>query len=187
MYECVLRGDRTTFWAFCAHRQLATHHAYRTGEMNAAIRHMEAAWRLMQSPGEAGNLIYFHSGAGRPDRGLELYEENRENLHQPRVHASAGMGYLLAGKSGGGRGRLPPGPGRGRQTMTSRRRSTSTWRASRTRRVGPEGWTFTCAAASPWTWGAAANWRARRAAPSGAVGRGGSPSRFRRWEWSAPG
>ena len=66
--------------------------------MNEAIRHMEAAWRLMPTPGEAGNLIYFHSGAGRPDRGLELYEKNREHLQQPRVHAAAGMGYLLAGK-----------------------------------------------------------------------------------------
>ena len=98
VYEKLLRGDRTTLWAFSAHRQLATHHAYRTGEMEEAIRHMEAAWRLMPTPGEAGNLIYFHSGAGRPDRGLELYEENREQLHQPRVHAAAGMGYLLAGQ-----------------------------------------------------------------------------------------
>ncbi len=99
VYEKVLREEGTTFWAFCAHRQLATHHAYRTGEMNDAILHMEAAWRLMPTPGEAGNLIYFHSGAGRPDRGLELYEENREHLHQPRVHAAAGMGYLLAGRT----------------------------------------------------------------------------------------
>ena len=99
VYEKVLRGERTTLWAFCAHRQLATHHAYRTGEMKEAIRHMEAAWRLMPTPGEAGNLIYFHSGAGRPDRGLELYEENREHLHQPRVHAAAGKGYLLAGRT----------------------------------------------------------------------------------------
>ena len=98
VYGKVLRGDRTTLWAFCAHRQLATHHAYRSGEMKEAIRHMEAAWRLMPTPGEAGNLIYFHSGAGRPDRGLELYEENREHLRQPRIHAVAGMGYLLAGK-----------------------------------------------------------------------------------------
>ena len=104
VYEGVLRGEGTTFWAFCAHRQLATHHAYRTGEMDKAMGHMEAAWRLMQSPGEAGNLIYFHSGAGRPDRGLALYEENREHLHQPRVHAAAGMGYLLAGQHGGGGG-----------------------------------------------------------------------------------
>lgn len=100
VYESVLRGEGTTFWAFCGHRQLATHHAYRTGEMEKAMGHMEAAWRLIQSPGEAGNLIYFHSGAGRPDRGLELYEENREHLHQPRVHAAAGMGYLLACQPG---------------------------------------------------------------------------------------
>ena len=98
VYESVLRGDRTTFWAFSAHRQLATHHAYRTGEMNEAVRHMEAAWRLMPTPGEAGNLIYFHSGAGRPERGLELYEDNREHPHPPRVHATAGVGYLLAGR-----------------------------------------------------------------------------------------
>ena len=97
-YESVLRGEGTTFWAFCAHRQLATHHAYRTGEMEKAIGHMEAAWRLMPSPGEAGNLIYFHSGAGQPDRGLELYEENRADALGPRVHAAAGMGYLLAGQ-----------------------------------------------------------------------------------------
>ena len=100
VYESVLRGEGTTFWAFCAYRQLATHHAYRTGEMEKAMGHMEAAWRLMQSPGEAGNLIYFHSGGGRPDQGLELYEENREHLHQPRVHAAAGMGYLLACQPG---------------------------------------------------------------------------------------
>ena len=97
VYESVLRGEGTTFWAFCAHRQLATHLAYRTGEMDPAIRHMEAAWRLMRSPGEAGNLIYFHSGAGRPGRGLELYEDNRGHALGPRVHATAGMGYLLAG------------------------------------------------------------------------------------------
>ena len=98
VYERVLREEGTTFWGFCAHRQLATHHAYRSGEMKEAIRHMEAAWRLMPTAGEAGNLIYFHSGAGRPDRGLELYEENRGDLHQPRVHAAAGMGYLLTGQ-----------------------------------------------------------------------------------------
>ena len=100
VYESVLQAERTTFWAFCACRQLATHHAYRTGDMDEAIRQMEAARRLMPSPGEAGNLIYFHSGAGRPDRGLELYKENREHLHQPRVHAVAGMGYLLACQPG---------------------------------------------------------------------------------------
>ncbi len=98
VYESVLRGDRITFWAFSAHRQLATHHAYRTGEMAEAVRHMEAAWRQMPSAGEAGNLIYFHSGVGRPDRGLELYEDNQEHPHPPRVHATAGVGYLLAGR-----------------------------------------------------------------------------------------
>ena len=184
VYESVLQAERTTFWAFCACRQLATHHAYRTGYMDEAIRHMEAARRLMPSPGEAGNLIYFHSGAGRPDRGWNCTRRTASTCTSRAF--TPRLAWVICWPASRGRRRRPfARPWKGPQTTTSPRRSTSTWRVSRTRRTGPKGWTVNCAGASPWTWGGAASWRVLREAPSGAGGRGGSPSRFRRWAWTA--
>ena len=59
---------------------------------------MEAAWRLSQKVNEAGNLIYFYSGAGRLDQGLELYEGCRAYPYHPRVYAAVGMGYVQVGR-----------------------------------------------------------------------------------------
>ena len=97
VYERVLRRDQTTFWAYSAHRQLASHLACRTDDIGTAVKHMEAAWRLNPGASEADNLIYFYSGAGRPERGLELYEGNRKFPYQPRSYATVGMGYVERG------------------------------------------------------------------------------------------
>ena len=98
VYQSVLHRDQTTFWAYSAHRQLATHLAYRADDIEAAVQHMEAAWRLSQKVNEAGNLIYFYSGAGRLDQGLELYEGCRAYPYHPRVYAAVGMGYVQVGR-----------------------------------------------------------------------------------------
>ncbi|NKB66759.1 MAG: sigma-70 family RNA polymerase sigma factor [Candidatus Latescibacteria bacterium] len=98
VYQSVLEDNPPPFWAFSAHRQLATHLAFRAGDIETAVQHMEAAWQINQTPGEAGNLIYFYSGAGQLDKALELYEKNRDFDYQPRVWATLGMGYVRAGQ-----------------------------------------------------------------------------------------
>ena len=98
VYQSVLHRDQTTFGAYSAHRQLATHLAYRADDIEAAVQHLEAAWRLSQKVNEAGNLIYFYSGAGRLDQGLELYEGHRAYPYPARVYAAVGMGYVQAGR-----------------------------------------------------------------------------------------
>ena len=37
LYDRTLRLEETTVWAYFSHRQLATHHAYRTGDISQAV------------------------------------------------------------------------------------------------------------------------------------------------------
>ena len=100
VYRAVIEKGESSFWGFSAHRQLATHLAYRADDIEGALAHMEAGWRLSGWVNERGNLIYFCSGANRLDRALALFEEAPDEPYHPRVYATVGMAYLQTNRLG---------------------------------------------------------------------------------------
>ena len=93
VYERICEDAEGTVWAYFAHRQRATHLAFRVGDIELAVEHMEEVWRLTGKTNEAGNLIYFLGACERFDRLVQLYERTQDDQHIPRVHATAGMAY----------------------------------------------------------------------------------------------
>jgi tetratricopeptide (TPR) repeat protein len=92
-YVRICSSDEETIWTFSAHRQLATHLAFRVGDVERAVDHMEEAWRITGWTSEAENLIYLLGPCERFDRIIDVYHKiQRETLH-PRVHATAGVAY----------------------------------------------------------------------------------------------
>ena len=98
LYEQLCESAGDTFWAYAAHRQRATHLAFRAGDVEGAVEHMEVAWRLTGWANEAGNLIYFLGACERFERIQALYGSVRQEKHQPRVHATAGVAYVYTSR-----------------------------------------------------------------------------------------
>ncbi len=98
LYERLCENGEGTFWTVSGHRQRATHLAFRGGDIERAVEHMEEVWRLTRWPNEAMNLIYFLGACERFDRILELYEMVQPERHHPREHATAGVAYAHRGR-----------------------------------------------------------------------------------------
>ena len=98
LYERLCENGEGTFWTVSGHRQRATHLAFRGGDIERAVEHMEEVWRLTRWPNEAMNLIYFLGACERFDRITELYEMVQPERHHPREHATAGVAYAHKGR-----------------------------------------------------------------------------------------
>jgi len=93
MYQRIFQDAGDTSWTYLAHRQRATHLAFREGDIEHAVEHMEEVWRITGKASEAGNLIYFLGPCERFDRVLQLYESTQSHRHISRVHATAGIAH----------------------------------------------------------------------------------------------
>jgi RNA polymerase sigma-70 factor, ECF subfamily len=98
LYERICEDAEGTYWAYLAHRNRATHLAFRDGDIQRAVEHMEEVWRITGKANEAGNLIYFLGACERFDRVLQLYEHTWQDQRHSRVHATAGIAYSASGR-----------------------------------------------------------------------------------------
>ncbi len=99
LYRKTYEMDPKTVWAYFSLRQLATHLAFRKGEIEQAVELMEEVWTLTRRSNEADNLIYFYSATEQLQKAIEVFNMVKTYPHHPRVYVTVGVGYMREGES----------------------------------------------------------------------------------------